>query len=294
MLHLNRILPLLIENRKFIAVFTLVSTLIAAFILYYTPREYKSVATLTPINTQLADPARLFNPQIKDLYPLFGNGDDIERMESSEDWNNIYAELVHEFYLDTLFISSPKTQLTDSAKNARASAKRFHEAEEILQEKLFTKRTDNGQLQLIAWTKFPKISQDLVTAYAHKIERRIRAAWLQYYESNLSSLRQSLDSLEATYLQVDRQTASADHAQMTLVQLQKESLKQLISNNRIITGQWQQAKAALPGPLFILDPPRADPFSYRPKILLLMTGVCLGAIFFSSCLVLLHHRHKLS
>lgn len=294
MLHLNRILPLLIENRKFIFVFTLLTTVLTALILYLTPREYKSVATLTPINTQLVDPARLFNPQIKDLYPLFGNGDDIERMESSEDWNNIYSELVREFNLDTLFLSTLTTQLSESLKNAKDSAKRFHEAEEILHEKLFTRRTDNGQLQLIAWTKSPKTSQKLVSAYAQKIESRIRAAWLHYYDTNLASLRQSLDSLETTYLQVDSQTASANNAPNALLQLQKESLKQLISNNRIITGQWEQAKAAIPGPLFILDPPRADPFNYRPKIVWMLTGVCLGAIFFASLLVLLHHRHKLS
>lgn len=294
MLHLNKILPIIIEKRKFILLFTFIATLLTAILLYYTPKEYKSVATLTPINSQLADPARLFNNQIKDLYNLFGNGDDIERMESSGDWNNLYAELVREFKLDTIFATTTTTRFTDSTEKAYDSARRYHEAEEILKEKLFARPTDKGQLQLIAWTRFPDVSQQLVTAYAQKIEARIRAAWLQYYDTNLIALRHSLDSLEASFLQLDSQSSNTSDAQLTLLQLQKESLKQLIASNRITTGQWEQAKAALPGPLFIIDQPRADEFASRPNYLLVMVGTFLGAFFFSIFLVLVQQRSKLS
>jgi len=294
MLHLNKIIPIIFEKRKFILVFTFISTFLAAILLYYTPKEYKSVATLTPINAQLADPARLFNNQIKDLYNLFGSGDDIERMESSTDWSNIYAELVREFKLDTIFATTSTTRFTDSTERAYDSARRYHEAEVILHDKLFARPTDKGQLQLIAWTWFPEVSQQLVTAYAQKLETRIRAAWLQYYDTNLTSLRHSLDSLESTYLLLDSQSSSASDAQLTLLQLQKESLKQLITSNRITTGQWEQAKAALPGPLFIIDQPRADVFTYRPNYFLVMLGSFLGAFFFSIFLVLLQQRNKLS
>jgi hypothetical protein len=76
--------------------------------------------------------------------------------------------------------------------------------------------------------------------------------------------------------------------------LQKEALKQLITTNRITTGQWEQAKAALPGPLFIIDQPRADVFTYRPNYFLVMLGSFLGAFFFSIFLVLVQQRYKLS
>jgi uncharacterized protein involved in exopolysaccharide biosynthesis len=81
---------------------------------------------------------------------------------------------------------------------------------------------------------------------------------------------------------------------LTLLHLQKEALKQLITTNRITTGQWEQAKAALPGPLFIIDQPRADVFTYRPNYFLVMLGSFLGAFFFSIFLVLLQQRNKLS
>ncbi|MFM9021883.1 MAG: hypothetical protein ACKOOA_11205 [Sediminibacterium sp.] len=294
MLHLNKILPIIIEKRKFILLFTCIATLLTAILLYYTPKEYKSVATLTPINSLLADPARLFNNQIKDLYNLFGNGDDIERMESSADWNNLYAELVREFKLDIIFATTTTTRFTDSTEKAYDSARRYHEAEEILEEKLFARPTDKGQLQLIAWTRFPDVSQQLVTAYAQKIEARIRAAWLHYYDTNLIALRHSLDSLEASFLQLDSQSSNTNDAQLTLLQLQRESLKQLIASNRVTTGQWEQTKAALPGPLFIIDQPRADEFAYRPNYLLVMVGTFLGAFFFSIFLVLVQQRSKLS
>jgi len=294
MLHLNKIIPIIFENRKFILVFTFLASLLAAVFLYYTPKEFKSVATLTPINTQLADPARLFNHQIKELYNLFGSGDDIERMESSTDWSNIYAELVREFKLDTIFATTSNTRFTDSTERAYDSARRYHEAEEILHDKLFARPTDKGQLQLIAWTWFPEVSQQLVTAYAQKIDARIRAAWLQYYDTNLHSLRHSLDSLEASYIRLDSQSFSANIAELTLLHLQKEALKQLITTNRITTGQWEQAKAALPGPLFIIDQPRADVFTYRPNYFLVMLGSFLGAFFFSIFLVLVQQRNKLS
>jgi hypothetical protein len=94
MLYLQNILPLLKQHKKFIFLFTFLITIGTALLLFFIPLEYKSVATLTPLNTQLADKATLFNPNIKDLYSIFGNGDDIERMEAANDWNSIYSAIV--------------------------------------------------------------------------------------------------------------------------------------------------------------------------------------------------------
>ena len=85
MLHLQNILPLLKQHKKFIFLFTFLITIGTGLLLFFIPPEYKSVATLTPLNPQLADKATLFNPNIKDLYSIFGNGNDIERMEEDDE-----------------------------------------------------------------------------------------------------------------------------------------------------------------------------------------------------------------
>jgi hypothetical protein len=294
MLHLNRILPILFDNRKFIFLFTLSILALTAILLYYTPREYKSVITLTPVNSVLADPT-LHNPQSKDnLYSLFGSGDDIERMEASAEWKNIYAELVHEFQLDTVFHTATTLKFTDSADLADDSARRYHEAEEILLKKLFARTTDKGQLQLIAWTISPDMSEQLVTAFASKINAQIRAAWLNYFNQTIHSWRHSLDSLEAAYIQLDARSLTEKNGNGTLREMEKESLKSLILTNRTNIGNWEQAKVALPPSFFVFDPARADRHDYRPNGWWVLLGSFFAAILFGSLVVLISQRHKLS
>jgi hypothetical protein len=138
------------------------------------------------------------------------------------------------------------------------------------------------------------LSEQLVTAYASKINAQIRAAWLNYYDQTIHSWRQTLDSLEAAYIQLDARSLTERNNNGTLREMEKESLKSLILTNRTNIGNWEQAKVALPPSFFVFDPARADLLDYRPNVCWVLLGSFFAAILFGSLVVLIAQRHKLS
>jgi len=281
MLHLQNILPLLKQHKKFIFLFTFLITIGTGLLLFFIPPEYKSVATLTPLNPQLADKATLFNPNIKDLYSIFGNGNDIERMEAANDWNSIYSAIVIECKLDKEY----------GIKDADSSI-RIQKAVKILRKKLYAEPTEKGMLQLIAWSKNPDSSKKLVNAFRSKIGLRIQSVFISRYDSAIKNMKLSYDSLQKKYIAATTSSHSPSTPQYKLAQIEVASITKLLEDNFKITGELEQAKSAVPQILFVLDAPEADKTAFRPDKPIVLLGTFLAALIFSMAWVIIYHRNN--
>lgn len=281
MLHLQKILPLLKQHKKFIFLFTFLITIGTGLLLFFIPPEYKSVATLTPLNPQLADKATLFNPNIKDLYSIFGNGNDIERMEAANDWNSIYSAIVIECKLDKEY----------GIKDADSSI-RIQKAVKILRKKLYAEPTEKGMLQLIAWSKNPDSSKKLVNAFRSKIGLRIQSVFISRYDSAIKNMKLSYDSLQKKYIAAATSSHSPSTPQYKLAQIEVASITKLLEDNFKITGELEQAKSAVPQILFVLDAPEADKTAFRPDKPIVLLGTFLAALIFSMAWVIIYHRNN--
>lgn len=281
MLHLQNILPLLKQHKKFIFLFTFLITIGTGLLLFFIPPEYKSVATLTPLNPQLADKATLFNPNIKDLYSIFGNGNDIERMEAANDWNSIYSAIVIECKLDKEY----------GIKDADSSI-RIQKAVKILRKKLYAEPTEKGMLQLIAWSKNPDSSKKLVNAFRSKIGLRIQSVFISRYDSAINNMKLSYDSLQKKYIAAATSSHSPSTPQYKLAQIEVASITKLLEDNFKITGELEQAKSAVPQIFFVLDAPEADKTAFRPDKPIVLLGTFLAALIFSMAWVIIYHRNN--
>jgi capsular polysaccharide biosynthesis protein len=281
MLHLQNILPLLKQHKKFIFLFTLLITIGTGLLLFFIPPEYKSVATLTPLNPQLADKATLFNPNIKDLYSIFGNGNDIERMEAANDWNSIYSAIVIECKLDKEY----------GIKDADSSI-RIQKAVQVLRKKLYAEPTEKGMLQLIAWSKNPDSSKKLVNTFRSKIGLRIQSVFISRYDSAIKNMKLSYDSLQKKYIAATTSSHSPSTPQYKLAQIEVASITKLLEDNFKITGELEQAKLAVPQILFVLDAPEADKTAFRPDKPIVLLGTFLAALIFSMAWVIIYHRNN--
>ncbi len=281
MLQLQNILPLLKQHKKFIFLFTFLITIGTALFLFFIAPEYKSVATLTPLNTQLADKGTLFNPNIKDLYSIFGNGDDIERMESANDWNSIYSAIVKECKLEKEY----------GIKDAD-SAIRLQKAINILKKKLYAEPTEKGMLQLIGWSKNPELSKQLVDAFRSKIGLRIQSVFISRYDSAIKNMKLSYDSLRKKYKAAATTSHSPSTPEYQLAQIEVTSITKLLEDNIKITGELEQAKSAVPQILFVLDAPEADKTAVRPDKPAVIIGTFLAALIFSMAWVIIYHRNN--
>jgi hypothetical protein len=281
MLYLQNILPLLKQHKKFIFLFTFLITIGTGLLLFFIPPEYKSVATLTPLNPQLADKATLFNPNIKDLYSIFGNGNDIERMEAANDWNSIYSAIVIECKLDKEY----------GIKDADSSI-RIQKAVKILRKKLYAEPTEKGMLQLIAWSKNPDSSKKLVNAFRSKIGLRIQSVFISRYDSAIKNMKLSYDSLQKKYIAATTSSHSPSTPQYKLAQIEVASITKLLEDNFKITSELEQAKSAVPQILFVLDAPEADKTAFRPDKPIVLLGTFLAALIFSMAWVIIYHRNN--
>lgn len=281
MLHLQNILPLLNLHKKFIFLFTLLITAGTALLLFFIPQEYKSVATLTPLNIQLADKGTMFNPNIKDLYSIFGNGDDIERIEAANDWNSIYSAIVIECKLDKEY----------GIKDADSSI-RIQKAIKVLRKKLYAEPTEKGMLQLIAWSKNPDLSKKLVDAFRSKIGLRIQSAFISHYDSAIKYMKLSYDSLQKKYKAAATTSHSPSTPEYQLARIEVASITKLLEDNIKITGELEQAKLAVPQILFVLDAPEADYTAFRPYNPTILLGTFLAALIFSMAWVIIYHRNN--
>jgi uncharacterized protein involved in exopolysaccharide biosynthesis len=281
MLHLQTILPLLKQHKKFIFLFTFLITIGTALLLFFIPLEYKSVATLTPLNTQLADKGTLFNPNIKDLYSIFGDGDDIERIEAANDWNSIYSAIVIECKLDREY----------DIKDADGSI-RTQKAVNILRKKLYAVPTEKGMLQLIAWSKEPEMSVKLANVFTAKISARIQSVILARYDSAIKYMQRSHDTLQYKYKKAARELTNTTTPEQELAKIEVSSLANLLTDNIKVTGELQQAKSAVPQILFVLDAPEADTTAVRPNKPVVLVGSFLAALIFSMAWVIIYHRNN--
>ena len=281
MLHLQNILPLLKQHKKFIFLFTFLITIVTALLLFFIPPEYKSVATLTPLNTQLADKGTLFNPNIKDLYSIFGNGDDIERMEAANDWNSIYLAMVQELKLDVYY----------KIKDANLY-NRQQKAAAILKTKLYAQPTEKSMLQLIAWSKEPEMSVKMANVFTAKISARIQSVILSRYDSAIKYMQRSHDTLQYKYKKAASELSKATTPEQELAKIEVSALANLLTDNIKITGELQQAKASVPQILFVLDNPVADKTAVRPDKPAVIIGTFLAALIFSMAWVIIYHRNN--
>lgn len=283
MLHLQQILPLLKQHKKFILLFTFLLTVGTALLLFFIPPEYKSVATLTPMNPQLADKGHLFNPNIKDLYSIFGNGDDIERIEAANDWNSIYQAIVKECEL----VKEYKIKEADSTIG-------IQKAVNILRKKLYAEPTEKGMLQLIAWSKSPTLSKELVDAFRYKIGLRIQSVIISRYNNAIKTMQISYDSLQKKYKEAVDSTHKPSSPEYKLALIQENAIANLLAENIKIRGELEQARAAIPPILFVLDAPEADILAIRPDKPIVLFGTFLAALIFSMAWVIIYHRNNLT
>ena len=60
-----------------------------------------------------------------------------------------------------------------------------------------------------------------------------------------------------------------------------------------MTGEWEQARTAIPDVLMVLDGPIADKLTVRPDKILVITGAFLAALLFAMTWVIVYHRNNL-
>jgi len=268
------------KHGRFISFFTLGAVLVTTIILFPMPQYFRSTATVISANPVLADKARLFNTNIQSLYSYFGSGDDLDRIYGIADMDTTYKKLVDEF------------SLTDYYKLDGDSLPLLRRKAVLrLREDLTVRKTEKGQLQVIAWTKEKQLSADLVNRMVAILQQREADIWENNYQHALAQILSSTATMETEYKQLSDSLSTGNTASHELVAANRQSLLEQIRQYRKTADEYRLAIQTNPPVLYVMESAVPAAKAERPDKIAIILAAFIISLVFSSLLVLINNRN---
>ena len=269
-----------LQNRwKTIALFTLVTVAAAAITVFAVPPYYRSSATIVSANPLLADKARLFNSNIQGLYSYFGSGDDLDRIAGIADMDTVYKKLSDEFSLVTYY----KLDGNSLPLLRRKAVLR-------LRKDLHLQKTEQGQLQIIAWTKDKQLSAAIVNRLVALIEEIETSVWQKNYEQSLLKINTAVTAMEQEYETLGDSLPAIQGGKKELATATMQTILEQIKQYRKTADEFKLAAEAHPAVLYVMEAAVPAVKAERPDKISIIIGALLAGFIFSSLLVLVNNR----
>ncbi|MES2372161.1 MAG: Wzz/FepE/Etk N-terminal domain-containing protein [Bacteroidota bacterium] len=266
-----------------ILLFVVIAAVAATVTVFVMPRYYRSTSTVVPANPALADKARLFNNNIQSLYSYFGTGDDLDRIYGIADMRSTYVKLVDEFSLVNYY------QLKDDSLTILKS-----KAAKCLQKDIHLEKTEQNQLQVIAWTKDKQLSANLVNRMVAIIQETEMDIWKTNYQNAQDKLNNSIALKEKEYQLLSDSLSTLRSGKQQLAIAQMQTIAEQISQYRKTAGEFTIASQTPPVALYVMEAAMPSASAERPDKLMIILGSCLVAFVFSSLLVLVNDRKSMA
>lgn len=261
--------------------FVIASLMAAAITVYVMPAYYRSAATIVPANPVLADKARLFNKNIRELYSYFGSGDDLDRIYGVAEMGSIYQKLADEFSMVNYY------QLTgDSLSLLRRKAVKQ------LRKDINLRKTDKDQLIIEVWTKDKQLSADIVNHMVTLIEQTESRVWLQHYQQSVEKLKVAIAEKEQQYTLLKDSLQRVNASQKELLSAQLTGLLEQLKQYRIAEDEFILAIQTPPAVLYVLETAAPAAKAERPDKLAVLIATGLVSCVFICLLVLVNDRKQ--
>ena len=274
--NIMEIIKILKHHKRVLAISSFIAVFAASIFLFFVTPQYESSTTLLAGNSQLTDKARLFNPQIKDLYSSFGSGDDLDRILSIAEMDTTLKQVVTKCRLSFGVDSFPNWQSETLQK---------------LRKKLHFKKTTTNQLIISCATENKYLSAKIVNALVEITE----ASMQSIINSNYQMVTQKLDS---TVSQLKNQyTILANNKPTDLFAIrlniaESETILNQIDQTTKTSQEIKLAMITLPNFIKVVEkatPATEDSWPDKPLIILI---AAIAGLLFSSILVLINNPTK--
>jgi len=206
--NLETVILVLQKRFKQIIIFVFISLIVASIAFIWSTKYYRSTALVIPANSLLADKSRLSNANIQNLYAFTGNSDDAETLLGIAKSDTILYRLVDELSLVDYYRSKGKND-AEKRKNTIS----------LLQKDLQIEKTEFNQLRIMACTKSPELSANMVNSTIETIQQIEQQMWKLVYQKSTNKIAQSVKELENEYESV------VDSISKTAVPYKKELLE---------------------------------------------------------------------
>lgn len=179
----NGLMPFLQRNRNFLLVVIGLPTLVAALISVLLPGYYLSTTTAIPANSRLTDVNRFNANNARELYPVFGEADDLDRIQNICRSAGISGSLVKDFDLVAHYgLNATKTDASSQAM------KKLMKNTEI-------EKTETGELRVRVWDRSPELAAKIANAYLTRTDSIYRRLTRSVHADALAGLGYSISNM---------------------------------------------------------------------------------------------------
>ena len=252
--------------------FTFIAVFAAAVFVFVMTPQYESSTTLLAGNSQLADKARLFNPQIKDLYSSFGSGDDLDRILSIAEMDTTLKQVIAKCNL--------QISLNDRLDTLPISASK---ALQRLRKKLQFKKTAKDQLIISCVTYNKDLSAKIVNTLAEITESNMQSIINSNYQLVAQKLDSTVSQLKNQYTTLANNKLT-DESSVRLNMAEIETILNQIDQTKKTSQEIKLAMATLPNFIKVVEkatPPDEVAWPDKPLIIFIaaITGLLFSCIF---------------
>ena len=280
--NLEQTTAVLQKRWKTIALFVSLTIIAATVTVFVVPQYFRSSAALVPANPVLADKARLFNSNIQGLYSYFGSGDDLDRIYGIADMDTSYKKLVDEFSLVTYY------KLDDASLpllRRKAVLK--------LRKDLSFQKTEEGQLQIIAWTKDRELSARIVNRLIVIIQEIAGGVWQKNYDQSLQQLNRSVTDMEQQYRQLSDSLPVMSGSRRELAADKLQTLLEQVKQYRKAADEFKLATQTHPAVLYVMETAVPAAKAEKPDKSGIILAAMIAGFIFSCVLILVNDRNQM-
>lgn len=255
---LEKLFKLFNPYTRRILLFSLLTGLLGATTLLLLHPRYRATTTLLPGNSLLQDKARIFNPNIKDLYSYFGNTDDLDR---------ITAVAASDTILERVFLKHNLWSFYSWVGDTVPPIRKFKTDLEF-------HRTDKDQLQISVSLKDAAIAAAVANDIALETNKHLQSLVAKEESKIVAALQESIQTLQNEY---DTTTTG---------EIDKATLVHTIAEQQKLLYDWKTQQQLLPNFITIVElanPTRATKLPNKPIFIsLFVLGGFVIACFFVS------------
>jgi hypothetical protein len=277
--NLVHTIAILQKRWRTIGLLVSITIIVATVTVFIVPQYFRSSATIVPANPALADKARLFNPNIQELYSYFGSGDDLDRIYGIADMDTTYKKLVDEFSLVNYYNLSD-----DSMPVLRRKAVLY------LRGDLGLQKTEQGELKIIAWISNRELSARIVNRMVAIIQQIAGDIWQKSYQQPLQKLNVAVAVMEQQYQQLSDSLPAINGGRRELVIAKEQTLLEEIKQYRKAADEFALAAETRPAVLYVMEAAVPAAKAEKPDKTNIILASLIAGFIFSCILVLVNDR----
>lgn len=271
------LLHVFVKRWKLILAISSIATVVALIFSILSPKKYLSVTTALPVNSMIADKARIFNPNIQFLYSDFGTADELDRIEGTA-------------RLDTIFLAASKELHLSNHYGLNETEDDTYRTAMWLKNNTRINRSSYGELKVKVWDGDPAMAAQLANFLMQRLQELHQHLQSQTNITVLEKIKQqyAVKQKELSQLKdnvsnnkIDSGSLRFTVASQGILETRISVLSEQLSQYERLIGEYELAISANTPVLLIVENARPPLKADKPKVVPIVLFTFFASLLFS-------------